>query len=50
MSDESWRGEVGHLRNDESAVLMAEPHIVRLSRVEEHGWADVIPCPRRAAT
>jgi nitroimidazol reductase NimA-like FMN-containing flavoprotein (pyridoxamine 5'-phosphate oxidase superfamily) len=44
MADESWRGKVGRLENEEIARFLAEPHIARLACLDEDGWPYVVPC------
>jgi general stress protein 26 len=43
MSDESWRGKVGRLAEDEVAAFLQEPVFARLATVDEEGWPYVVP-------
>jgi nitroimidazol reductase NimA-like FMN-containing flavoprotein (pyridoxamine 5'-phosphate oxidase superfamily) len=44
MTDESWRGTVGRLADDEVAGFLAEPMIARLACIDDDGWPYVVPC------
>lgn len=44
MTDESWRGKVGRLAEDELAAFLAEPVIARLACLDGDGWPYVVPC------
>lgn len=44
MTDESWRGKVGRLGEDEIAAFLAEPVIARLGCLDGDGWPYVVPC------
>ena len=43
MSDESWRGKVGRLAEDEVAAFLEEPVFARLATLDEEGWPYVVP-------
>jgi hypothetical protein len=42
--DESWRGKVGRLSDDEVAAFLAEGKIARLACLDEEGWPYAVPC------
>ncbi len=44
MADESWRGKIGKLDNDEIEGFLAEAHIARLACLDADGWPYVVPC------
>lgn len=44
MADESWRGKVGTLGQDEVAEFLTEPRIARLACLDDDGWPYVVPC------
>ena len=44
MTDESWRGKVGRLQEDELVAFLAEPRIARLACLDADGWPYVVPC------
>lgn len=41
--DESWRGKVGRLQQDEFDSFLAEGHIARLACLDDNGWPYVVP-------
>ena len=43
-TDESWRGKVGRLDNEEIAAFLEEPHIARLACLDDAGWPYIVPC------
>jgi hypothetical protein len=44
MSDESWRGQVGRLDEEEISTFLAEAHLARLACLDDEGWPYVVPC------
>jgi nitroimidazol reductase NimA-like FMN-containing flavoprotein (pyridoxamine 5'-phosphate oxidase superfamily) len=44
MSDESWRGQVGRLDEEEISKFLAEAHLDRLACLDDEGWPYVVPC------
>lgn len=44
MGEESWRGQVGRMGEDEISAFLAEPQIARLACIDEVGWPYVVPC------
>lgn len=42
--DDSWRGKVGRLDNDEISGFLAEGRIARLACLDEEGWPYAVPC------
>jgi Pyridoxamine 5'-phosphate oxidase len=44
MTDESWRGKVGRLGDDEMREFLAEGLIARLACLDGDGWPYVVPC------
>ncbi|MDQ4058627.1 MAG: pyridoxamine 5'-phosphate oxidase family protein, partial [Actinomycetota bacterium] len=41
--DESWRGKVGRLHQDELEAFLAEGRIARLGCLDADGWPYVVP-------
>jgi nitroimidazol reductase NimA-like FMN-containing flavoprotein (pyridoxamine 5'-phosphate oxidase superfamily) len=41
--DESWRGKIGRLEQEELDVFLAEGHIARLACLDDSGWPYVVP-------
>lgn len=41
---ESWRGKVGRLDQEELNRFLAEGHIARLACLDDEGWPYVVPC------
>ncbi len=44
MSDESWRGKVGRLDDQEITEFLELPLIARLACLDDDGWPYVVPC------
>lgn len=44
MSDETWRGKVGRLDDEEIAEFLELPLIARLACLDDDGWPYVVPC------
>lgn len=44
MADESWRGKVGRLDDEDLATFLAEPQVARLACLDDDGWPYVVPC------
>jgi nitroimidazol reductase NimA-like FMN-containing flavoprotein (pyridoxamine 5'-phosphate oxidase superfamily) len=44
MSDETWRGKVGRLDEEEIAEFLRLPLIARLACLDDDGWPYVVPC------
>lgn len=42
--DESWRGKIGKLGQQELDAFLAEGTIARLACLDEKGWPYVVPC------
>lgn len=43
MSDNSWRGQVGRLKEEELVTFLEEPHLARLACLDGQGWPYVVP-------
>jgi hypothetical protein len=44
QQDESWRGKIGVLKNEELDQFLAEGKIARLACLDDKGWPYVVPC------
>ncbi len=43
MGEETWRGKVGVMSNEEITEFLAEPVIARLATIDGDGWPYVVP-------
>lgn len=41
--DESWRGKIGRLQQDEVDAFLSEGHLARLACLDENDWPYVVP-------
>lgn len=44
MADESWRGKVGRLNEEDLVAFLNEPQVARLACLDDDGWPYVVPC------
>lgn len=44
MADESWRGKVGRLDEEQLAAFLDEAQVARLACLDDKGWPYVVPC------
>jgi len=44
MSEESWRGKIGRLENDEVADFLNGAPLLRLACLDDDGWPYAVPC------
>jgi hypothetical protein len=43
-ADDSWRGKIGHLDQEELDAFLAEGRLARLACLDDEGWPYVVPC------
>jgi nitroimidazol reductase NimA-like FMN-containing flavoprotein (pyridoxamine 5'-phosphate oxidase superfamily) len=41
--DQSWRGKIGRLEQEELDAFLSEGHLARLACIDENGWPYLVP-------